>query len=142
MRAKRNAEIPLELGAQFSFVVDLTIIGDGYSSARVAHRLPAGRREIADCQSPMSETDGAIMPDLAGIRAAMRQHAGHPRQNGRVNVPAVELKDAGNTAHELNRMRAAGGTINEDSNCYALTIVDCRGANNELPGAIDRLSWI
>lgn len=75
----------------------------------------------------MSEADGTTMPDFVGIGPTMRQRAGHPFQDGRIDVPAVEMVDASNAAHERGSDECAKDREDWEDEP---TIVDCRDINN------------
>ena len=70
-----------KLGAQLGEVIDLTVENDDVATARGAHRLMPGGREIEDREPPETQRQPAfrVGPHPGVVRPAMGERGGHAR---------------------------------------------------------------
>src|ERR1700746_88575 len=86
--------------AQFSEVVNLSVVGDEDRSIFIGHRHVAAGRQVENGQSPASQPDigairEALLPDAEVVWAAMRLHVCHPGQR----LPVSAVNQAADTTH-------------------------------------------
>ena len=67
------------------------------------HRLVPRRRQVDDRQPAMADADIGLDPLSLAVRAAMSDRIGHPLQHRRRDRLAVEIDEAGYSAHRLSR---------------------------------------
>ena len=78
--------LALQLGAEFSEVVDLAVVNDAYCAILVTHGHMAAWRKINDGEALAAQTNvgaiwEALFPHAAVIRAAVKLNRSHPSQN-------------------------------------------------------------
>ena len=73
----------LEPRANVGVVVDLAVVGEGYGSARIGHRLRRRGRQIDDCEPSVAEHRAAIrrLPQTEPVGTAVRHAIAHARDD-------------------------------------------------------------
>src|SRR5712672_21081 len=84
---------------ELDIVIELAVKNDDHVSIAAIHWL-ASRREIDDCQAPMSKADVSVLMVALAIRPAMRKGAGHAAQRVTIDSPSLVLmQDSSDSAH-------------------------------------------
>src|SRR5688500_12411194 len=81
-------------------VVNLAVVREPHVAVRTSHRLVAGRREIEDGQTAVTEHGRRQNEGSGAVRAAMSQRVGHPgNELLRRSKPGAEVQGSGYAAH-------------------------------------------
>ena len=94
-----------QLLAQLAIVVQLTVVADGPSPARIGHGLASPRGRVDHRQPGVGEPDRdpvrAVCPESGIVRASVRQRRLETHERLAFDRPAPEVDDARNTTHSI-----------------------------------------
>ena len=98
----------LELRANLAEVVDLSVVDDPVAGCGIVHGLMPLRRQVQDCEAPISQTDFIGFPRrvtqndrAAVVRPTMREGSGGALQHLGRNTRMMR-NDAKDSAHSLS----------------------------------------
>src|SRR5262245_51270855 len=117
VRVKRAWQVP----AQFAEVVDLAVVHNRVAAKR--HRLVAGRAQVHDRQSSVTEADAGLVPHAAIVGTTMPQQFRHGGHGG---LPVPRTDDAGYPTHLTTRFRY--GEIVQEGTTASNWVAQRRGA--------------
>ena len=88
-RAAQRRALAFQPGPEFPVVVDFAVEDERHPTARIGHRLVAGRGEVEDREADVREADATGRPDALAVGPPMDLGLIHPRQEFRREVTEV-----------------------------------------------------
>jgi hypothetical protein len=91
----------LQIGPKLSEIINFSVVCNPETFILGTHGLPAGFRQINDCQSPVAKAKRPFRVNAISIRTAMDQKGTHPPHELLIDWSLrQEVKSAADSAHE------------------------------------------